>query len=574
MLTDFNRPRGSTNSIIDPNWEGYNPELGTIKEKIKNIDVEDIINPLIVSGRVVRLSVFYAAGLTDDDAFTAALSAAKNSDGYVSKIIINDTNKVVKLTKQYKFRTNSSTRYNLNTYSGYNCGVVGEYLFSGSAQFYFEWAYRPYVNVIIGGDGSDKGIDLTTPTNSSLAVQFESVVTGGEVHIDGYGYNGYLFGTFGTKFLTSQGIKGLYPSTINAYRCGGGVYLSGTNGTGEISSIWELDCTNGSVFNSIYDVVVSKYEGSKLVVNNCTSLRFGYLLCGPATVKIFDSQGIYIGHHLGILGDPANATQTADTYCMEIVNSWVRFGQTRLYGSNCGFKIGSASNVVFEQVEGKMINQFLLITNNTSYTGTSNSVSVDVHVKQINVTDGNGQYGFSSKECIRIEDGMLGNLTVEDGRIQWNVYGRTSNFAYGIYGGSLSTSNIKIDNVRFLGSYTNQPVYLPNTDCIVKIHTPGTEVNIAGSITTGDGRILRVSWGLSTTETAYTGNPKKTFYWVVQITATAGNAIIRSDTKPVSYFSGAVGTFSGSFTATKGQKLYYSLSSATVLDSFAELILG
>ena len=549
---------------------------GTLVQLREQINVQDALSPMLYSGRVVRLSVFYARGLTNDAAFAAAFEASKNADGYNCRIIVNDTPYTVEITNTvYQFRTNLETRYNLNTYSGFNCGVVGEFKFNGTAQFKFIRCYRPYVNVVIQGGTGIAGIDLITPTNSSIAVQLETVVVGAEIHIDIVNYPGYGLATFGTKFLSSQGVKGLYPSTVNAYLSGGAVYMAGTNGFGEFSSIWELDCTHGSVFNAIYDVVVHKYEGSDLLVNICNSIRFGYLLLGVANAKIFDSQGVYVGHHLGVAGSSPTVKQTEDLYCMDIVNSWVRFGQSRLFGANCGFRIGSASNVLFDSLEGYHINQAISITNSTSYTGTSNSPTVDVHVKQINVVNGNGQYAYSSKHCIHVDDAMLANLTIEDGRIQWNVNGRTSEYAYAIYGGSLSTSHIKIDNVRLLGNYDAEPVYMPNYDCIVKMHTPDTEVNVGGTRTTGSGRRLRVSWGMSTTETEYTSKPNKRVYYVVQINdATNGSAIFNVDSKPAGYFAGVTGKFSGNFGVSKGQKANYSLGYATLLDSYAELELG
>ncbi|EPG2869332.1 hypothetical protein OUQ87_001266 [Klebsiella variicola] len=548
---------------------------GTLVALEEKINVQDALSPMLYSGRIVRLSVYYARGLRDDAAFAAAFAASKNADGYNCRVIINDTPYTVEITDTvYQFRTNLETRYNLNTYSGFNCGVVGEFKFNGSAQFKFIRCYRPYVNVVIQGGTGIAGIDTTTPANSSIAVQLETVVVGAEIHIDIVNYPGYGLATFGTKFLTSQGVKGMYPSTVNAYLSGGAVYMAGTNGFGEFSSIWELDCTHGSVFNAIYDVVVHKYEGSDLLVNICNSIRFGYLLLGVANAKIFDSQGVYVGHHLGVAGASATVKQTEDLFVMDIVNSWVRFGQSRLFGANCGFRIGSAANVLFDSLEGYHINQAISITNNTSYTGTSNSPTVDVHVKQINVVNGNGQYAYSSKHCIHVDDEMLANLTLEDGRIQWNVNGRTSEYAYAIYGGSLSTSHIKIDNVRLLGNYDAEPVYMPNYDCIVKMHTPDTEVNVGGTRTTGSGRRLRINWGMSTVETEYTSKPTKRVYVVATVNAAGGNFIARVDSKPAMYAAGVAGTFSGTFEVSKGQKAYYSMASSSVVDSYAELELG
>ncbi|EMO6449570.1 hypothetical protein RNH54_005673 [Raoultella planticola] len=559
---------------LDSDEEGNSG--GTLVALEEKISVQDALSPMLYSGRVVRLSVYYARGLKDDAAFAAAFADSKNADGYNCRIIINDTPHTVEITDTiYQFITNLETRYNLNTYSGFNCGVIGEFKFNGTAQFKFIRCYRPYVSVVIEGGTGIAGIDTTTPTNSSVAVQFDTVVVAPEIHIDVVNYPGYGLATFGTKFLTSQGVKGMYPSTVNAYLSGGAVYMAGTNGFGEFSSVWELDCTHGSVFNSIYDVVVHKFEGADLLVNNCNSLRFSQLLLGVANAKIFDSQGVYVGHHLGVAGASPTVKQTEDLFCMDIVNSFTRFGQSRLFGPNCGFRIGSAAFVLFEHIEGRYINQAISITNNNSYTGTSSSVTADVHIKSINVVDGNGQYAYSSKHCIHVDDGMLANLTVEDGRIQWNVNGRTSEYAYAIYGGSLSTSHIKIDNVRLLGNYDAEPVYMPNYDCIVKMHTPDTEVNVGGTRTTGSGRRLRVSWGMSTTETEYTSKPNKRVYYVVQINdATNGSAIFNVDSKPAGYFAGVTGKFSGNFGVSKGQKANYSLGYATLLDSYAELELG
>ena len=548
---------------------------GTLVELEEKISVQAALSPMLYSGRVVRLSVYYARGLSDDAAFAAAFADSKNADGYNCRIIVNDTPHTVEITDTiYEFRTNLETRYNLNTYSGFNCGVIGEFKFNGTARFKFIRCYRPYVSVVIEGGTGIAGIDTTTPTNSSVAVQLDTVVVAPEIHIDVVNYPGYGLATFGTKFLASQGVKGMYPSTVNAYLSGGAVYMAGTNGFGEFSSIWELDCTHGSVFNSIYDVVVHKFEGADLLTNNCNSLRFGHLLLGVANAKIFDSQGVYIGHHLGVARASPLVAQTQDLYCMDIVNSYVRFGQSRLFGSNCGFRIGSAAFVLFEHIEGRYINQAISITNNNSYTGTSSSVTADVHIKSINVVDGNGQYAYSSKHCIHVDDGMLANLTVEDGRIQWNVNGRTSEYAYAIYGGSLSTSHIKIDNVRLLGNYDAEPVYMPNYDCIVKMHTPDTEVNVGGTRTTGSGRRLRINWGMSTTETEYTSKPTKRVYVVATVNAAGGNFIARVDGKPAMYAAGVAGTFSGTFEVSKGQKAYYSMASSSVVDSYAELELG
>ncbi|MDU4425378.1 MAG: hypothetical protein E7I51_26100, partial [Raoultella sp.] len=60
---------------------------GSIVKLDEDISVQDALSPMLYSGRVVRLSVFYARGLRDDAAFAAAFAASKNADGYNCRVI-------------------------------------------------------------------------------------------------------------------------------------------------------------------------------------------------------------------------------------------------------------------------------------------------------------------------------------------------------------------------------------------------------------------------------------------------------------------------------------------------------
>lgn len=202
---------------LDSDEEGNSG--GTLVALEEKISVQDALSPMLYSGRVVRLSVFYARGLRDDAAFAAAFAASKNADGYNCRVIINDTPYVVEITDTiYKFQTSESTRYNLRNYGGYNCGVVGEFKFHGEARFLFEWCYKPYVNVLIQGGVKANGVNKIIPELSSRAVQFEKVIVGAEVHIDTYQYNGYGLATFGKNTPRSISAIGGYQRALSINR--------------------------------------------------------------------------------------------------------------------------------------------------------------------------------------------------------------------------------------------------------------------------------------------------------------------------------------------------------------------
>ncbi|MDU4425604.1 MAG: hypothetical protein E7I51_27315, partial [Raoultella sp.] len=70
---------------LDSDEEGNSG--GTLVALEEKISVQDALSPMLYSGRVVRLSVFYARGLRDDAAFAAAFAASKNADGYNCRVI-------------------------------------------------------------------------------------------------------------------------------------------------------------------------------------------------------------------------------------------------------------------------------------------------------------------------------------------------------------------------------------------------------------------------------------------------------------------------------------------------------
>lgn len=91
----------------------------------QGISVQKAMDYLLDQGTVVKLSTYHMLGLDGDALFSAALAAAKDTDGYAKRIIINDTSAPIEITSRHVFQSASSAEVFAGTYNGNMCGVIG-----------------------------------------------------------------------------------------------------------------------------------------------------------------------------------------------------------------------------------------------------------------------------------------------------------------------------------------------------------------------------------------------------------------------------------------------------------------
>lgn len=548
------------------------------------ITVQAALGALINKDRVIMLSNYYARGLRGENAFLAAYNDSF-VNGYNSKIIVNDTKDWVPITRQYVFQSSVESAYHYFNYNANIAGVVGHYQMKGVAQFKFIKCYDPFVSIHILGDKTDAGAFPDNREASSFAVRFEEDVIGPTFIVNGRNYNGWLVGSLGRTVVIDGvtqkvGVQSINASSqVVAYNCGGSVCFAGTNGLGFINSIVEGNCTAGAFFLDCHDINIENFQPGKFKFQKCTSVVITKKLMGPSKNYIYGCTGFHTVSALFIASqtDPAMSKQTEDVYSVEVVDSILHYSRVRGYGPNCLFKLGNYADVTIDNAEGVAINQFARLSSDVgSYTGLNgvSTVSVRLIVHDVAVTTGNTALGFSSKACFAIDDGIPAALTIKDGQIIWNTDYQTSP-TYAVYGGNNSGSRITVDNINFGGTYTGSPVYIPHQDAIGKLYTPGSEVNVAGTLTTGNGRRLRIGWGMTTTDAVWNTRCPKQVYFVAQLNdATNSSFIVTVDGKPAAYYGKMTGQVSGNFTVSKGQTSKYSMNLASLLDTYAELITG
>lgn len=572
----------STGGIGDNKWMSTLTASTVLTES--GLSVETLLNSSLRNSEVTLLSVYYAKGIYGEEAFLQAYTDSTTSLGLQNKVIINDTPDYIPITIPYTFKSIDDTAYHFWNDDGVRIGVIGKFKFGGTGKFYFDGGYEPYVNIILLGDGTEAAANPSSPLSAAFAVQCENQCIAPTILINGRNYKGWLFGSLGRTVpnVTKVGVQSVRTiSRIVANRCGGELYVAGCNGFGFFGEIFGNYSAVGCIFKDAHDVVIQNFmPGGKFKFQSCTSVAISNLLMGPSQNFIYGCTGFYVNSYLGITSqtDPAATKQTKDVYSLLTVNSIIHFGRVRLYGPNCGIKFGNYSAITIDNAEGVNINQWGLLTDEVGdYTGLGNTTSVSVRVicNNIEIISGNTSNAFTSKSCFAIKDGIPAELTLRDGRIAWNTDGGESNPSYAVYGGNNSSSKIIIDNVTFAGTYSGQPVYLPSGNVVKKLFTPGSEVNIGGVVTTGNGTRLLMGWGIGTENSTWNMYCSKEVRFVVQLTdAVNSSFIVTKNSHAAAYIAKTTGQFSGGFTVSKGDVVKYSIGSASIQNSYAELIMG
>ncbi|HEB4989121.1 TPA: hypothetical protein R0E75_004275, partial [Klebsiella michiganensis] len=313
----------------------------------QGVTAQQALDYLLNKGNAVRLSTYCLLSATENSAFAAALEGAKGTDGYACRVIVNDTGRPVKLTERFLFQSVESTSVLGEKYNENLCGVVGEFELATGAGFDFISCYSPFINIVVT-DGGGNSVDAATPSDSDFAVRMESGVIAPEFHITGYGYGGYLFGSAGEwNGETAPGIQCVHKSSLAAFGGAAALYVRGTTGFGNITSVWEEGVTHYSLIDTAYDVQIASYENfipaagaGQLMLRSCGSMHIGKLLTGAwgvPQVKIFDCPSVDIGTHLSVLGN--SDVNTEDTYAADICGSVVHIGSSQLLKLGCGYRV-------------------------------------------------------------------------------------------------------------------------------------------------------------------------------------------------------------------------------------------
>lgn len=526
----------STGGIGEGKWRAVDVSgKASLSNLNQGITVQQAMDYLLDKGWCIKLSTYITKGMDGNAAFSAALIDSKDTNGYAKRIIINDTSAPIEITSRHVFQSASSAEVFAGTYNGNMCGVIGSYKLSNGGGFDFNKCYSPYINVIIS-DGGGNAVDNTTPANSSVAVRVEGNTIEPKIYITGYGYDGYLFGTFGSyNSEVMYGVQSVKDMSLAAFNGkGGAFYISGTTGFGKISSAWENVVERGSSIVNANDVTIAHYgnymerTGEGVLYIKSSNCHFSALetgAWGQPQVKIFDST-VEIGTHLCVGG--TFDQQTQENYAMDIGNSVVHIGASNLTKLGAGFRVGYDSTVKIDFLSSHSSNQMISITNNQTYDGVSTGTSSTVTIA------GGRSYRGNNNLCVNSKHGFLvdstftgGKLTIKSFDVLQFNYGRTSNYARLVQCLTNAASGFLLDiDGMSVGGYVGPdvPISLVTAMSVSRLRVSGSETQFAseGVTTTGGSRKAKISSGLGSS-----GTPTSLAYKVpaelfITVTVSAG----------------------------------------------------
>lgn len=522
-------------SAADVLIELAKPTGGSLVGLEQGITVQQAMDYLLDKGWCIKLSTYITKGMDGNAAFSAALIDSKDTNGYAKRIIINDTSAPIEITSRHVFQSASSAEVFAGTYNGNMCGVIGSYKLSNGGGFDFNKCYSPYINVIIS-DGGGNTVDNTTPANSSVAVRVEGNTIEPKIYITGYGYDGYLFGTFGSyNSEVMYGVQSVKDMSLAAFNGkGGAFYISGTTGFGKISSAWENVVERGSSIVNANDVTIAHYgnymerTGEGVLYIKSSNCHFSALetgAWGQPQVKIFDST-VEIGTHLCVGG--TFAQQTQENYAMDIGNSVVHIGASNLTKLGAGFRVGYDSTVKIDFLSSHSSNQMVSITNNQTYDGVSTGTSSTVTISGGRSFRGNNNLCVNSKHGFLVDPTFTGGkLTIKNFDVLQFNYGRTSNYARLVQCLTNAGSGFLLDiDGMSVGGYVGPdvPISLVTAMSVSRLRVSGSETQFAseGVTTTGGSRKAKISSGLGPS-----GTPTSLAYKVpaelfITVTVSAG----------------------------------------------------
>lgn len=549
----------------------------------QKVTVQQAMNYLLNKGNAVRLSPYYLLNTNENNAFAAALEDAKDADGYVCRVIVNDTGRPVKLTERFLFQSVESTSVLGGTYNENLCGVVGEFELANGAGFDFISCYSPFINIVVT-DGGGNSVDAATPLNSDFAVRMEQGVIAPEFHITGYEYEGYLFGSTGSwNGVAAPGVQCVHKSSLAAFGGAAALYVKGTTGFGNITSVWEEGVTHYSLIDTAYDVQIASYENfipaagaGQLTLRSCGSLHIGKLLTGAwgiPQVKIFDCPSVDIGTHLSVLGN--SDVNTEETYAADICGSVVHIGSVQLLKLGSGYRVGHGASLTIDNINGNILNQAVSQTNNTTYDGASTSTSSSVTIKSARFFRGNSNLTLSSKDMFYVDPAITsGKLELESIEVLGLNYGRTSDYAR-LVNVLSQNANFKVylDGIAVDYVGTTLPFYIYNYLSLVKsigLFFTG-EIQFSTGNSKGNGKTLQISSGLNIGggTTTYSGRHRIRVYLVGNIATGGSFSIVRGGLTV--FLSSAVGQFATNFDVYPGDSLVVSNTNTTVSSSWAEV---
>lgn len=553
----------------------------------QGISVQKAMDYLLDQGTVVKLSTYHMLGLDGDALFSAALAAAKDTDGYAKRIIINDTSAPIEITSRHVFQSASSAEVFAGTYNGNMCGVIGSYKLSNGGGFDFVSCYAPYINVTIT-DGGGNVVNTITPETSATAIRMEGDVIAPEFHIVGFKYGGYLFGTYGVyNSVTMPGVQSMKKGSIAAFNGeGGAFYIANTTGFGRIESVWEETVTKGSSIVNAFDVSIEHYEnyietsGEGVLYIKGSAGHFTGLYTGAwgqPQVKIFDST-IDIDKHLCIGG--TNGVQTQENYAMDIGNSFVSIRTSNLSKNGAGFRVGFNSVVSFGFLNALFSNQVLQITNTQTYDGTSTGTGATVTIASGNYFRGNNSNCVNSKHGFYVDGAInAGKLSIKDFIATSFNYGKTSGYARLLQclAPVSGTFLLDIDGVRvdaFVGTPVPLSVFTLNSIIRLRVFGSETEFGTEAVTTTGGSRRARISSGLSGTSGTSTTYSYKVpcELFVTATIASGGYYNVTNGNSDVVIRSAIVGQTTEHATIYPGETYTPTFTAATLNASWRELM--
>lgn len=553
----------------------------------QGVTVQQAMDYLLDHGNIVRLSTYYSCEMSGDTAFAAALADAKDTDGYAKRIIVNDTGAPIEITSRHVFQSTSASDVFGNNYNGNLCGVVGAFKLTGGGGFDFNKCYSPYINVTIT-DGGGNAVNTTTPESSATAIRIEGDTIAPEVHVIGYGYGGYLFGTYGTyNSVVMHGVQSMKKGSLAAFNGeGGAFYIAGTTGFGRIESVWEETVTKGSSIVNAYDVSIEHYEnyietsGEGVLYIKGSAGHFTGLYTGAwgqPQVKIFDST-IDIDKHLCIGG--TNGVQTQENYAMDIGNSFVSIRTSNLSKNGAGFRVGFNSVVSFGFLNALFSNQVLQITNTQTYDGTSTGTGATVTIASGNYFRGNNSNCVNSKHGFYVDGAInAGKLSIKDFIATSFNYGKTSGYARLLHclAPVSGTFLLDIDGVRvdaFVGTPVPLSVFTLNSIIRLRVFGSETEFGTEAVTTTGGSRRARISSGLSGTSGTSTTYSYKVpcELFVTATIASGGYYNVTNGNSDVVIRSAIVGQTTEHATIYPGETYTPTFTAATLNASWRELM--
>ena len=532
--------------------------------------------------------------LPQDDKVTGLIQAAAvgSVDGYPDKIIDFGKTRRFALSQRHAIRGGV---YNASFVGG-GCpdgektgfGIIGKFAcLTKEAGFFVAQMMRPYFDMEVDNGGVTPTV---TPGVDDYFFRTESIVLNPTIILAGNYYQGTVWMQTGSTSMadvrslwpditqTLPGVQILNFCTIRVNNCGRGFNIAGTgSGFGHVTSIWEQQNADRSIFNNIADLTML-YEnyipemtanGTCLTFTSCgnmdISLKVG--AGGKPAVQIFDCRTTVIKSCLAVAGKNTKADSVDGQYSIEIAGSVVVFHS--FIGQKVGelIRVGYGSILTILNTSIDTVHQFIKVTSNPLYMSYSGAATASNKIV-VNILSGRAQglnpsgtgYSSSIPPIQVLADVMTMRMNIGD--MDFEACGSGWSTESDLYVIKLETTSqnarLSLDNSRLQDNNTNYPIYLGNANQLAGFRSnlfSSSLIRYAdGSSSISNGRDVVVSdaaWGMG--NYSYTRIRPAIYSGYVTLSADTTFRIVKNGI--VEFYVAKVGTWSFRISLRQGDSV-------------------